>query len=596
MRKQLLYLLLAAWATLSLQAQTPQPPKPYYKTGFEDVPTQTLTNDTITINGVRWHIVNGRIIDDNKAGITFGNRALELTAGFVDGVPAMMETVDPIEATQVTFSYIQSGIDGLIFNGASSWFVRELFNRGKTWAETDLKFDATQETTGRYERVEEQAASYHFRIYFKDLDRKNGSGWRIIVDDVAFYNLKKPDGSIAMRQPWTIYPASIFNRFETAQTTLSFHPVSNGDEWIMGPPDQGGASSSSYIEIQLDDNTPTRHWRLQSVDSLITYENLALGDHSIRLRFMDGSTGKPYEGLEDHVTKFTVKPISTLHSLEELLAAPVGGFYEVILDKRTTFVNFPVIITPEKWLWDGEKGIMLFDPRLHDKLFGSLPEHALIAKRIVGQLVERDHNLYFVLDTPGEYEVTDKPFQFINRTTNNISKLLDNQAYNMYAPISIQNVKLMPKQDGTVPYRFGPMEDMTITDSQGNTLKMQNFFPFLFLTNPNVIPSGALTIFGMLAHHRVTGEAVLLPIMAQNYTPDNAEILTAPHDAVRLSVSEQAARFDANEPFELTLRSLDGRCLQASPLALEHTTNLKGTMVAVARFADGRIWVDKVVL
>ena len=154
----------------------------------------------------------------------------------------------------------------------------------------------------------------------------------------------------------------------------------------------------------------------------------------------------------------------------------------------------------------------------------------------------------------------------------------------------------MPKQDGTVPYRFGPMEDMTITDSQGNTLKMQNFFPFLFLTNPNVIPSGALTIFGMLAHHRVTGEAVLLPIMAQNYTPDNAEILTAPHDAVRLSVSEQVARFDANEPFELTLRSLDGRCLQASPLALEHTTNLKGAMVAVARFADGRIWVNKVVL
>ena len=54
---------------MPMMAQRLTPPVPNYKTGFEEMETQTFVDDTVEIEGVRWRIVNGRIVDDPKANI-----------------------------------------------------------------------------------------------------------------------------------------------------------------------------------------------------------------------------------------------------------------------------------------------------------------------------------------------------------------------------------------------------------------------------------------------------------------------------------------------------------------------------------------------
>lgn len=574
-------------------AQTPKPLVPYYKTGFEEMEVQTFTDDTVEIEGVRWRIVNGRIVDDPKANIPFGKKALELTAGYVGDVPAMIEAIDPIRGTQVAVSYTQGWTDALISNAGKSWFAQESFDGGKSWAEKEIIFDATTVTNDLYERINPDASSFRFRIIFKDPDKTKGVGWRIMLDDISFYDTGE---GAPIRNPWRVYPANIRSGFETAQSSISYHILAFGDDWMMGDPKGGSDFFNSYIEARLDDQPATQHWQLNSVDSLITYSNLQPGVHTIGLRFMNIATGKPYSELEEHVTYFTVKEATQLHSLEELLQAPVGGFYEVTLDKKT-LVNMAVPMTPEKWLWDGEKGIMMFDPRLHDPIYGNPPKKALLAKRVVGQLVERDHNLYFQVDAPSTLEEVDHPFTFDNRTTKSIQDLLDNVEYNMYAPVSIQNVRIKPRTDSKVPYRFGALDDITITDSTGVSMKMQNFFPFLFLANKEVNPSGDLTVFGMLAKHRTTGEPVLWPLFALNYKPTaNEPVLAAPSD-LRIATEEGATRFTAEQPVSLFVWDMAGTQLYASTTtATEHVVSAEGAVLVAATFEDGRVWIQKLYL
>lgn len=573
-------------------AQRLTPPVPYYKADFEEMEVQTFVDDTVTIDGVRWRIVNGRIVDDPKANIPFGKKALELTAGYVHGVPAMIEAVDPIQATQVTASYMQGGLDALISNAGSSWFAQESFDDGKSWMEKELIFDATTISTDVYERIDPEVPSFRFRIVFKDPDKKKGTGWRIVLDNLALYDTGE-DGRI--RSPWSVYPANIRNGFETAQSSVSFHILTFGDDWIMGDPNAAGDFFTSYIEARLDDQEPTKHWRLESADSLITYDGLKPGVHTIGLRFMDIATGQPYPELEDHVTYFMVKPLTQLHSLEELSKAPVGEFYEVTFDKKTV-VNLGVPKTPEKWLWDGERGIMMFDPRLHDPIYVNMPQKVLQVKRIVGQLVERDHNLYFQVDAPSVLEETTEAFSFVNRTTSRIQDLMSHVDYNMYAPVSIQNVLIMPREDSEVPYRFGALDEITIRDSEGETMKMQNFFPFLFLNNPNVNPSGPLTVFGMLARHRTTGEPVLWPVFAQNYQDNANELVLAAASDVQVVSAEGVVRFMAECPFGLTVWDMSGVLLQTSVAMSEHIVSATGAVLAVATFDDGRVWIQKLYL
>ena len=574
-------------------AQTPKPLVPYYKTGFEEMEVQTFTDDTVEIEGVRWRIVNGRIVDDPKANIPFGKKALELTAGYVGDVPAMIEAIDPIRATQVAVSYTQGWTDALISNAGKSWFAQESFDGGKSWAEKEIIFDATTVTNDLYERINPDASSFRFRIIFKDPDKTKGVGWRIMLDDISFYNTGE---GAPIRNPWRVYPANIRSGFETAQSSISYHILAFGDDWIMGDPKGGSDFFNSYIEARLDDQPATQHWSLNSVDSLITYSDLQPGVHTIGLRFMNIASGKPYPEMEEHVTYFTVKEATQLHSLEELLQAPVGGFYEVTFDKKT-LVNMAVPMTPEKWLWDGEKGIMMFDPRLHDPIYGNPPKKALLAKRVVGQLVERDHNLYFQVDAPSTLEEVDHPFMFDNRTTKSIQDLLDNVDYNMYAPVSIQNVRIKPRTDSKVPYRFGALDDITITDSTGVSMKMQNFFPFLFLANKEVNPSGDLTVFGMLAKHRTTGEPVLWPLFALNYKPTaNEPVLAAPSD-LRVATEEGATRFTAEQPVSLFVWDMAGTQLYASTTtATEHVVSAEGAVLVAATFEDGRVWIQKLYL
>lgn len=574
-------------------AQTPKPLVPYYKTGFEEMEVQTFTDDTVEIEGVRWRIVNGRIVDDPKANIPFGKKALELTAGYVGDVPAMIEAIDPIRGTQVAVSYTQGWTDALISNAGKSWFAQESFDGGKSWAEKEIIFDATTVTNDLYERINPDASSFRFRIIFKDPDKTKGVGWRIMLDDISFYNTGE---GAPIRNPWRVYPANIRSGFETAQSSISYHILAFGDDWIMGDPKGGSDFFNSYIEACLDDQPATQHWSLNSVDSLITYSDLQPGVHTIGLRFMNIASGKPYPEMEEHVTYFTVKEATQLHSLEELLQAPVGGFYEVTFDKKT-LVNMAVPMTPEKWLWDGEKGIMMFDPRLHDPIYGNPPKKALLAKRVVGQLVERDHNLYFQVDAPSTLEEVDHPFMFDNRTTKSIQDLLDNVERNMYAPVSIQNVKIKPRTDSKVPYRFGALDDITITDSTGVSMKMQNFFPFLFLANKEVNPSGDLTVFGMLAKHRTTGEPVLWPLFALNYKPTaNDPVLAAPSD-LRIATEEGATRFTAEQPVSLFVWDMAGTQLYASTsTATEHVVSAEGAVLVAATFEDGRVWIQKLYL
>lgn len=578
---------------MPMMAQRLIPPVPYYKTGFEEMEAQTFVDDTVEIEGVRWRIVNGRIVDDPKANIPFGKKALELTAGYVGDVPAMIEALDPIRGTQVSVSYMQGWTDALVSNAGKSWFAQESFDGGKNWLEKELIFDATTISTDLYERIDPDADSFRFRIIFNDPDKTKGVGWRIMLDNIAFYDTGE---GAPIRTPWSVYPADIRNGFETAQSTLSYHILAFGDDWIMGDPQAEPGFFTSYIEARLDDQPATQHWRLNSVDSLITYSNLQPGVHTIGLRFMDIATGQPYPELEEHVTYFTVKESTQLHSLEELLQAPVGGFYEVTFDKKT-LVNMAVPMTPEKWLWDGKKGIMMFDPRLHDPIYGNPPEKALLAKRIVGQLVERDHNLYFQVDAPSTLEEVDQPFMFDNRTTKSIQDLLDNADYNMYAPVSIQNVRIKRRTDSKVPYRFGALDEITITDSTGVSMKMQNFFPFLFLANKEVDPSGDLTVFGMMAKHRTTGEPVLWPLFALNYqSTANEPVLASPSD-LRVATEEGVTRFTAEQPVSLYVWDMAGTQLYASTAtATEHVVSVEGSVLVAATFEDGRVWIQKLYL
>ena len=284
---------------MPMKAQRLTPPVPYYKTGFEEMEAQTFVDDTVEIEGVRWRIVNGRIVDDPKANIPFGKKALELTAGYVGDEPAMIEALDPIRGTQVSVSYMQGWTDALVSNAGKSWFAQESFDGGKNWMEKELIFDATTISTDLYERIDPDADSFRFRIVFKDPDKTKGVGWRIMLDNIAFYNTGE---GAPMRTPWSVYPADIRNGFETAQSTLSYHILTFGDDWIMGDPQSEPGFFTSYIEARLDDQPATQHWRLNSVDSLITYSDLQPGVHTIGLRFMDIATGQPYPELEEHVT------------------------------------------------------------------------------------------------------------------------------------------------------------------------------------------------------------------------------------------------------------------------------------------------------
>ena len=128
-------------------------------------------------------------------------------------------------------------------------------------------------------------------------------------------------------------------------------------------------------------------------------------------------------------------------------------------------------------------------------------------------------------------------------------------------------------------------------------MKMQNFFPFLFLANKEVNPSGDLTVFGMMAKHRTTGEPVLWPLFALNYqSTANEPVLASPSD-LRVATEEGVTRFTAEQPVSLYVWDMAGTQLYASTAtATEHVVSVEGTVLVAATFEDGRVWIQKLYL
>ncbi len=536
---------LCSMAALPAQAQQPDiPPKVATTFDFEGLDATDFGTDTIMVNGKRWRLHNARVVNDSIYGIPQGRSAIQIKAGIVDDEYSNLELLDDVYGNTISFSFVHYGMDKVI-NDNKCWYIEATFDGGNTWAMLQPVFDKrTEAVLQNYLVPAKPDAPYRVRFRFDDKNNNQGRDFSVMVDNIRF--MEGNEYSV----PWHVVPGNIFNGFETAESFIDFPAILSGATYRFGPAEWGGTTA---VELRIDDKEPITYNTMPEGIHL-SADNISEGKHHLNIRWINTVENKVWEDAIPTDLDFYVRPIEPIKGIAALKNAEVGKFYELTpADGKDIIVNWTSSARAQKWLFDGEAGILLDDPQYLDPVAG-LPLHPVHMKTIRGRLVKMSNNLMFRLDRKAESDtIAEEKFLFKNFMCEDLSLITKNaDAYHGY-PLSLVNVEFVPK-NGLVDCR--PNGLIEIVDKQGNKLIMQNIYPGQF--SQDRLPSAKkVVVFGTCGYNMNDGTPTFFPLYAIPYETDGVEELG---DTSFVTVQHQGETLILSAPsaFEGTIFNLDG--------------------------------------
>lgn len=558
-------------------------PKPAYTCNFENTATTDFTDQVITINGKRWRLHNARITDSSVNGIPQGKRAAEILSGTPNDEPACIELLDTVRGGSVAFCFGHSGMDRTISRSSEAWLLEVTNDDGEHWLSKPLIFDDTDVAPMSSFDSPYYGEPFRFRIRFTD-KRGYGSNWRILIDNIYVTQGEN------IEVPWYIQPGRIFDGFETSQDSISFTPFMSGSTFFFG--EKGSPYADTYIQTRVDENEPVNYY-IMPEGIKFTAKNLTEGKHGFNVKFMRAADDRPWAGPLQTNFDFYVRPVSgTIKGIAALRSAEVGKFYDLVPNANDSiFVNWIKKTRAQKWLFDGNSGILADDPNYLD-YSPTLSPNDQIVKKMRGQLLMLDNNLVFRLDSKPEIEdVPNSNFHFRNYVCDNLSIITDNPENYIAYPLALTGVKLVR------PFNeidHAPNGRIEIVDLKGNHLMLQNIYPDNFRTS-QFLEAGTehFIIFGMVGRSYIDGNICFFPLNAQpDHNADATGVAKTALGAPSLSVNHTSGNLSMQSSAACTvdITDLSGSLVARLGLTAGIATTVSlghGLFMATARFADG---------
>ncbi|WP_025842644.1 hypothetical protein [Porphyromonas gingivicanis] len=539
------------------------PPTPFFHTSFETWSKNDLNEEIINIEGYRWKLCNATIAENKLKRIPSGQKALELVAGSLNGIPTTFELLDNIPASQISFVLATSGMDGVISKDNTAWIYELSYDDGKTWQKANSALFTLDlfPSVITIEAPDMDNRPFRFRIRYQSQDeRRLGSGFRILIDDLCFYPYET-----GVDAAWDIRPEGIVNGYETTQTRLEVKPQISGASWILwGSTPEPYYSSTTYMTVTLDNDQKVdiKHLNDEIEGHSAIFDNLSEGKHSLELQFVDITSNKPYPGIASYKMDFWVRPYKKIQSLKELKKGNVGEFYEITPEKDDLYLNFSIPLCNQHWLIQGEAGIMLNDPLYYLPIAKDLPLKKKAVQSIRGQLVRQDNNLAFVLDTTPKIKETEADWSLINFTCKEFKELAPIKEQLHGLCLSLQAVYISEAiSNTTTPFIPAPNRRFSFKDKNGDLLAAQNIYPHLFLRN-KTIPQSRLTVFGFMGKDFASGEMVIFPILAKENPLDDAVQPILNSELIQLAYTGEGIELTAQKKCQVHLFSLDGNTIR----------------------------------
>lgn len=517
---------------------------------FEDVVKDNFDDETLVIGGKRWAFHGARIVRDSILGIPHGKAAVQIVAGKPGGMSSYIELLDTIHGAGISFQIVHSGIDRMI-SRANCWHIQATFDDGATWADMEIPFDNMVESALYSTPVVPviPGNGYRFRIIFVDGDNNKGEEWKVLVDNIMVVDGQ--DGST----PWYIQPGHLYNGFSTAEDSITFQPILSGTTWFLGPQDWGGTQSVKFF---VDDETDAQVFEAVPLDAYMTAKNLSQGKHTAHIQFLDKSTMQPSHNALETTFDFHVKPITPIKGIKALLEeGKLGEFYELSAKEgKEMVVNWTNRTHAQRWLWDGERGILVDDPRYLQPLTEDLPSKKLLAKKVRGQLIKVNNNLVLQLDRRPELVEQDQDFTFINAKCEDLSLLTKHPEVFQGAPLTLYNVKFN-SVGGFVDCR--PNSLIEVKDAYGNSLVLNNVFADRF-TQSRLPRSEQVMIFGIAGYSMRDGSFTVFPLEAHDLNiSDGVETVAANETGVELILQKEMVVVNAPTAVKLTIVDMTGK-------------------------------------
>lgn len=574
------------------------PPTPFYQTSFENWTKTTPEEEIVTIDNYRWKLKNVVVATDTYKRIPTGKKALEMIAGNVNGSPAVIELLDNIPASEISFVISTSGMDGVISSDNRAWLYEVSYDDGATWLtayETVFTFDRYPSII-TVEAPEAAEKPFRFRMRYQGDEHIYGSGYRILIDDISFYPYET-----GMDAAWDIRPMGMYDGFETSQTSIEVKPLVGGASWIMwGSAEEPYMSSNTFIRVILDekDTVDIKHLSEDLAGHSAIYNNLKEGKHTLEMMFMDILSMAPQKGVAKYKMDFWVKPYTKISSLSALRNAKEGEFYEIYPNKNDLYLNFSIPICNQHWLIQNTTGIILNDPQYFLPIASGVPERKSIVQRMRGQLIKQDNNLVFQLDDEPELEELNENWSLINFTTRHFSEMSPIMKELEGLCVSLESAHIHEAIENPdkifVPT---PNARFSFVDAKGEKLHAQNIYPHLFLKN-KVNPKAELTVFGILGKDFATGEFTMFPILAKE-KDTNAIQQTNGSDMVKVVYTDEGISVSVAQKCDVELYTINGIKVESRTMN-ENTSSTfklqKNVYILKAKDEQGRVlYTNKVI-
>lgn len=535
-----------AWAQDDLYEDEDVPPVILHRFDFEGVTKDNFEDEILTIGGKRWKFHNARIVSDPHLGIPQGKSAVQIRAGFKDGLPAYVELLDNIKGPGLTFQFTHSGIDRLI-NRNTCWYVEVSMDDGKTWATKPIYFDKQVEAALKSEivPVKNEDQGYRVRFYFSDNGNSQGKDWSVLLDNIM------TEANMRATEPWFVQAGNLYDGFCTAQDSLTFKPILSGSTWRFGPEMYGGKHK---IKFTVGNHEP-QYFETMPLDIVFTERNLTPGKHHVNIQFVDRNNQYVEHSLQNDFDIY-VKESTPVKGIDALLKSKVGEFYELTPEEgHPMIVNWATPTRAQRWLWDGKKGILVDDPRFLDPVGDFQPTKMMHAQKVVGQLLEINHNLIFRLDVKAEIDTLEQKYLFTNQICSDLSILTQNPEVFYGAPLTLYNVRMIPVPD--LGYDLRPNSAIVVEDEKGHRITMNNIFTDRF-TLSRLPESPRMNIFGIVGNSMLDGSLSFFPIQANEYIPESVKGIAPDEEAVNLFLESGAVTLQTRQAVELRITDMAG--------------------------------------
>lgn len=512
---------------IDVESDTSQGYKVLFRTDFENVTVDSEQESIVSINGIRWRMVNCSIETSPFANIPEGKRALSIRANNDPDNPqtnACFEMIDdfvPHNAPEYCiYRLAMNGIDGILTD--SGWKIAFSYDRGKTWGWTPL---IVPRTCGIVDaQFPPKGEKSPMRVKFFYDGEPSVKGQRILLDDITLFSARKYGNDVPTRFAFI----NIHDGYRTHLTTLpikidfrSNHGLTNPDDPLTGYP-----FFDSYVQVKLDGKHYKDLHRITLMDEPVEWdfvmENLAPGKHTLEIILM--KLDKTEYGPDRYALKadfFVGEKVVQLKGIDALRNAEVGKIYEITPasgnEKDKIYCNLYSTYRFQRVLFDGKASIMVDDPYGFNPFKEEVPQNGEFVEKMVGILLEQNGLKVF-------------------RLTEAMTLVGSNDKYVHKAPqitdfSSLASQEVLSKEEGALKVlsgkfskeywnkRFHPGTRALFTDGITSLpIYMLNANRLIKFTGESTFPEGGRHILTIITRDFLTGEYVFSPIIWQNFS------------------------------------------------------------------------------